>query len=439
MKEERQLTLRLTVRAYESLLQVTTGFVEKSALAFGLAQKEALALTLATEEIFLYLCHVTASGTDVDIRVQAGSYCVKATFEFACAAFPMRAFNITAAPSFENDAPIYETGLLLAFRLVDRFHLDQVGNRLALTLIKHKSYSEATGQDAPAAIPLSRFVVRRPDTEEIKTAIHMIQYNCRDAIIPPVGRFPGLIADMLTAGDVDAAVAVDASGHMGGIVLWSPEINQVADCFGPYIFHRESDAEMPRLLMDRCLEAMARTNVAGLINRYPGTGLPYGYFEPLGSLMYCKADRTPYNVEVSYRHLGEDKGMNVWAHPDLVPFLESQYKKFVLPREIQWSLKQGETTSPSSVLFTLTDRSRRWAVLRPIVHGEDDEAVLGDHVRLLEKEGLPVIFFEMDLKESWQAHFTPALLKNGFEPRIVVPYGGRGDLLIFQHKMPGMV
>jgi hypothetical protein len=52
---------------------------------------------------------------------------------------------------------------------------------------------------------------------------------------------------------------------------------------------------------------------------------------------------------------------------------------------------------------------------------------------------LPVIFFEMDLKESWQSHFTPALLKNGFEPKIVVPYGGRGDLLIFQHRMAGMV
>jgi hypothetical protein len=51
------------------------------------------------------------------------------------------------------------------------------------------------------------------------------------------------------------------------------------------------------------------------------------------------------------------------------------------------------------------------------------------------KEGITNILFEMDLGKSWQCHFTQPLLETGFEPRLVLPYAGRGDLIVFQHKV----
>jgi len=431
------LTVQLTLKAYKALLPVATGFVEKSALALGLDQKEALALTVATEEVFLYLCDISAPGTRVDIQCRSAGYCVQAGFHFEAAGFQMKAFNLTAVPSFEDDRAIRETGLLIASRLVDRFNLKHVGKRLFLTLIKDKAYPETSGLDLPAPVPIRRFSIRRPDGEEIKIAVRMIRQYCRDAIAPPSAGFPGKMADMFAIGEVDAALATDTAGRIGAVLFWTRDASDVLESFGPYVFHPESDPEMAVALLDRCMEEIARSGAVGLINRYPGTGLPPEYFESLGSLTLCRGDGTCTNVEASYRHLGEDKGMTVWAHADLIPFLEAQYQKLILPREIRQVTAEGEKRALFSVLSVEMDRFRHWTILRPLDYGEDHNKVLEDHVRMLEKEGFRAIFFEMDLKHAWQAHFTPGLLRNGFDPRLVLPHGGRGDLVVFQHRVDG--
>jgi len=434
---EPRSTVQLTLKAYEALLPVATGFVEKSALAFGLGQKEALALTVATEEVFLYLCDISAPGTEVDIRCRSAGYCVETGFLFEAAGFQMKAFNLTAIPSFEDETAVRETGLLIASRLVDRFKVEHVGNRLGLTLIKDKVYPEPSSQDVPVCIPIPRFHVRRPEEEELKAAVRMILHYCGDRFNPPSFAFPGRVTDAFAVGELDAVLALDTSGHVGGALFWSRNGSQVVECFGPYVFHPESAPEMAPFLLDRCMEEIARSGAVGLINRYPGTGLPPGYFESLGSLTFCRGDGTCVDLEASYRHLGEDRGVAVRAHPDMVPFLKAQYERFTLPREIRRVTAEGEGRSPFSVLSAEVDRFRHRATLRPLVYGEDAATTLGDHVRLLEKEGFRAIFFEMDLKDAWQAHFTPGLLKNGFEPRLVLPYGGRGDLVVFQHRVDG--
>jgi len=432
---EPRLTVRMVLKAYEALLPVATGFVEKSALAFGLGQEEALALTLATEEIFAYLCHISAPGTEVEIRCRSAGYCVDTELIFDAAGFQMRAFNLTAIPSVADEAPVPDTGLLIASRLVDRFNLKHVGKRLVLTLIKDKAYPETCGLDMPAAVPVSHFSIRRPEGEEVKTVYRMITRYCRDTMAPPSADFPGKVADIFLSGEIDAAMALDGAGHMGGVLFWTRNALRVVECFGPYVLHPESDPGMAIALLDRCMEEIARSGAVGLINRYPGTGLPPGYFESLGALTFCTGDGVCLDVEASYRHLGEDKGISVWAHPDLVPFLETQYERFTLAREIRRVTTEGEESAPFSVLSAEVDRFRHWTILRPLDYGEDYERVLEDHVRMLTKEGFRAIFFEMDLRHAWQAHFTPGLLKNGFEPRIVLPYEGKGDLVVFQHRM----
>jgi hypothetical protein len=68
--------------------------------------------------------------------------------------------------------------------------------------------------------------------------------------------------------------------------------------------------------------------------------------------------------------------------------------------------------------------------------GNDSEKVLEAYVETLQKEEILNIFFQMDLGRPWHCHFTPALLGCGFKPRLLLPYAGKGDLVIFQHE-PG--
>ncbi|MEW5725974.1 MAG: hypothetical protein AB1896_22895, partial [Thermodesulfobacteriota bacterium] len=85
-----------------------------------------------------------------------------------------------------------------------------------------------------------------------------------------------------------------------------------------------------------------------------------------------------------------------------------------------------------SVLSTELDRPQGLATLRPLVFGRDAADNLAAHLDLFHQEGLAGVFFEMDLDRAWQAGFTPALLGLGFTPRLVIPYAGRGDLVVFQ-------
>ena len=128
----------------------------------------------------------------------------------------------------------------------------------------------------------------------------------------------------------------------------------------------------------------------------------------------------------------EDTGCVVWGHPDLSGFLQREYRRLVFPREIKPVYSDGETVEPFSVLSSEMDRGLGRATIRPLWPGADSDENLAGHVDLFRREALNAIFFEMDLGLSWQAEFTPGLLKLGFIPRMILPYAGTGDFVIFE-------
>ena len=72
----------LSLQADLIFLPVATSFVEKAAVAFGLAEPDALSLTLATEEIFAYLSGVAAPRKEVVMKCRSGGYYVDQEFLF---------------------------------------------------------------------------------------------------------------------------------------------------------------------------------------------------------------------------------------------------------------------------------------------------------------------------------------------------------------------
>lgn len=425
--------LTLSLRPDPEFLPLATTFVEQAALVFGLGREEALSLTVATEEIFTYLCEGMSSDEPLVMTCSSGGYYVTEEFRFAARHFDMRAFNLTARASFDDDAAAPETGLLIASRMVDRFRFAGNGAGLTLTLVKEKAYPQAADVQAPSAQPLKDYSVRAPQPEELKLFVLLVNAHYPPELAPASFAFPGKIVDMVACGEFVPEIAVDEAGRIGGGIVRHWDGMRLVEFFGPYVFNQPAGSPMARDLVDACINAIARTSAVGLITRYPTPELPEEYFERLGSLMLLRTDGVR-EFTAFYRHLQEDAGATVWAHPSIEAFLKAEYRRLAFAREILPVRDDGELSSPFSVLSAEFDRGGQRVTLRPIWWGGDAADLVAAHVDVLTREHVGGLLFEMDLGKPWQCHFAPALLKCGFVPRLVLPYAGRGDLVVFQHS-----
>jgi len=433
----------LNIQADMLFIKVATSFVENSAIAFGMGHSEALGLTLATEEIFAYLCKFGTPRQDFEIRCMGGVYYVEVQFLFEAEDFNLRSFNLTATASVHDETSFAETGLLIASRMVDRFDFSPAdGKKHRLSLTKDKAYPSLAKIDVPEIRALTRFNFKIPETEEIKVFVQLVRRRYADQIMPPFFSFPGKVADMVASGEYQGTLACFENGQIAGGILWHMSQPTIAACYGPYVFGPDpvTRADMAAGLVDKCIERIARTEAVGLINRYPSRDLPEGYFEKLGTLRYRADARPTQELPVFYRELLEDSGTTVWCHPDLEAFLKEEFQRLFLARQILAVRSQGEATATYSVLSAEFEMPNRQVTLNPILSGADAEDNLARHVEVLQKEGLTSILFQIDLGKPWHSDFVPALWKNNFEPRVILPYAGNRDLVVFQLKtgdLPG--
>jgi hypothetical protein len=425
----------LSARADEGFLPLVKSFVENSALCFGLGRDEVLGLKLAAEEVFVHLCRVVMpGGGPLQIHCSGGGYYVRTVFSFQTDAFDMRGFNLTASVSVEEDADLCEMGLVIASRSVERFQLNrEKGGGLRLILIKEKSYPRDP-EDSPAVCrPLSEFSLREPRGEEIKFVTHLARSCYSGAFLPDFFLYPGKVADMVATDEYHAIAAFGPSGEIGGAVLWHEVGRSMVECFGPYLFGQPAHSSLPEALQEACIGAIARTDAVGLINTCPTPELPVTHFERLGTLtVRTDVDGAGTDVQAWFRLMREDAGSAVWVHLALLDFVQRQYRRLVLPREIRHARNSGEHVPKHSVLAAEFDRLQGRVTLRPMWPGMDARDNIAQHLRLLVQEGMLNIVFAMDLGQSWQAELAPVLLGLRFEPRCVLPYAGQGDVVLFQ-------
>ncbi len=442
MNKQPRRQARLHVRDDLAFLPTVQTFIENTTLTFGLGQTEALALTLAGEEIFNYLCTSVKPKTEIEINCYEGGYYAALNFTLPIHNFAMRAFNLTATINVDDEKSLDEMGLIIASRMVDYLEISQSDSgHLQLSLRKEKSYPKAPEHDRTPTPPLTeKFSIGTPDAEELKFFISNSRHYTTPDLLPQEFYYPGKIVDMVNAGDYRAAIVRDASGRIGGGIIWYWSSSKMVECYGPYILADDTTAIPPKLrqtmakaLLEHCLNAIAKSPATGLLNRYPSPDLPRHHFESLGTVLEHHNTTLPTEIPALFRQMQEDPGTIAWAHPDLEPFLHSEYQRLTLPREIRLTRDSGETTADFSVLASEFDRSRQKVTLRPLWAGNDMKKNIADHLTLFAAEELENIFFVMDLGRSWQAAFFPALSQNGFTPRLLLPYGGKGDLLVLQN------
>ncbi len=429
----RTAPLSLNVPLSHDCLHIVTGFAEESAKAFGLADSEALKLTLAAEEVFTHLCQSAKPDHAIGIEAVNGRYYGLLRFTFKAPDFDPRTFNLTARLSLEDEADLKEMGLLIASRAVDRFYLTGSPQReLELVLVKEKAYPEATGLETPGIKEIRNVEIRTPDPDSLKLFVRMAAAYYPDQFRLPSFRFPGKVVDMVASGECEAAIASGDRGEISAGVLWRWVGNRLVEFFGPYLFDR-GDSRMAQKVMDACLGGIAKTEAMGLMSRCATPELPKEYFESLGTIDLFDPDGRSQPWPIFYRQLREDLGCQVWSHPDLESFLRTEYGRLFFAREILLTKHEGEARPLHSVFSVQFDRNHSQATLRAIWDGEDTSNNLSQHVKILRAEGLPNIFFEIDLSKAWQAALAPVLLEKNFRPKILLPYAGEGDVIVFQH------
>jgi len=431
MDEFGKSDLQLHLDAHTPFLPIVTRFVETTASLFDLGKGDALKLVLATEEIFLHLCSTVCPGGPLVVSCRDGLYYTRVVFHFSAPTLHLKGLNIASAD--EGGCDLEEMGLMIASRSVDELHLSvEMGNRVRLAVTKHKAYPKVS-EEFPRPEAPQRTVSETADQEQVKRFSLMASLFCRQQDLPPFFDYPGRVADMVASGEYGCMIGLDQNRQIVGGVLFRQRSERIVQFFGPYVFHGGDIMATAEALLEDLLAKIARTKALGLLSL---SGLPKALehrFESLGSLSSRIGELPSVRKPFFFRHLHEDPGGEVWSTEALKAWLCAQYDRLVLAREIRTVRDMGERRSGASLFAAEISREKAEACLRPLLPGDDLAANVKAHVRYLSKDGLLTLLFEIDLGLPWHAELTEVLLAEGFQPKILLPFAGRSDLVIFQH------
>lgn len=427
MNAVNKVELNLPLRP--ELIPLVMSSAEQTAFGYGLAAKEGMALALAVEEFYTFLTKQAEAEENLNLTYHYGGYYLEAIFRFASRELPVKAWNITAAVNVEEDGSWEEMGLLLAARAVDALQVTRETEQLAVRFIKEKAYPEKSRGELGNFSGAETFQVVSEGAELVKQFASRVsaKYGTQ---APEWFGFPGKVADMLASGEYGVVMAVDAKGNVGAGMLWRKDLRLV-EAYGPYQF--TDQVELAREVLEACLNKLARTKSLGVIIPDPTPDLPSDYFESLG-VTNSETRGATFQRKFLYRQLEEDCGSVSYVHPRLTPFLNAAYDRLVLPRQIQQVEYQGEKLSIHSAFAVEIDRVKLRVELRPLWVGADAAVNLAEQVRVLEREGYSDLYFRLDTGEPETAMLGVTLLDVGFKPQLLIPWGGRGDIILCRYE-----
>lgn len=432
-------SITLSVPANPAWVPVLQSAAENAAQVFGLIREKGLRLAMGLEEVLLYLARVLPNAP-VTITLTQEPAAVSAAFSLAADALDLSALNLVAETGSSQPTPdedVHALSLVLASRMSDGLHVFRAGSRIHLTLRQDHVFKRIRA--APDEMPLPRASVRVESTTDFHRIAHgcarlLGRFHARD--LPPWIAFPGRIAARSAAGELQVCTALDDADQVRGILFWEHMSEKSVTFSGPWML----DACDHGPLLKHMLLALARTRVSCLFSNPDGTpsGLDLAMhgFELLATVTRTEEDGEQ-NIPVWFRHLREDEGLQVWAHPGCIPFLEETYQRVFLPRTIQPATaaerRPQEQIRDRSLFAATMNREVGEIVLQPLLDGADNAENIARHLRVLSGEGYRRILFRIDLAEGWQAALCGELLNQGCRPSLVLPLAGRSDVLLMEY------
>lgn len=412
--------------------RVLTTAAEAVAKTAGLATRENMRLQLAVEEFFTYLALVADPESFMTVRLEAARHQARAIFEVAAQGLALGGLNIHSTACLDQeDEPARMLGLHLVTRMADRFHIAREGDRFTLTVEMDKTYPPSPKVEPSAALCAPYEAALRDDPA---LCAHAAALACgayppwlRPASFATADKF----ADMMADGVVSALVATDKAGNPAGLICWRATSPKALDFSGPFVFGPDK-ALVAVELSDKFLESVAREGREIVFSLRPTPDAPRGYFETLGRMAVSQAGVWEEQPAV-FRHLREDMGAMVWAHPCMTPFLNEFYDRLALSREIVSAVRVDERIEGQSLITVSADPGRGLAVLKPLLDGADMAENLAKSVAALRDKGVQDIRVHLDLAFSWQGALGEMLRETGFHLKIVLPQAERSDLAVYQH------
>lgn len=401
----------------------------------GFDRRESYRFQLTVEEFVLCLVGFLQADARLGIVLTGKRHLLRAVFAFRAANLSLGGLNSTACVAVHTDGePPRDPGFLLAAKAADRFHLEHPGSdRFRMVAEVDRRYPTLTPVQPPENPQPPFRLAPHPDAARLSQAAALAAGAYPAWQCPGSFRTPEHFADLVAAGEVACALALDAAGRTVGLLTWSPCSEQALSFSGPFLFApAQTRGDVARLLLDGFLEAVARERYAIVLGFRATDDLLPGYFEPLGFLQAC-AGAVCEQQPVIFRHLREDAGMAVWCSPKIEDFLRQAYVRLAMPRDL---LPVEEPASPArreSLLGATLDRHRDLAELRPFLDGQDMAANLAAHVAAIREKGIHRILYYMDLSRPWEAALAGDLMRSGFVPKLVLPHGGQGDMVVWQH------
>jgi len=412
-----------------------TAAAEALAARCGFGRRESLRFQLTAEEFFCCLTETADAGQTIHVTLTGKKHLLRAAFVFEAASLSLGALNVVAAaPACAANGPVGDLGLLLAGKAADRFHIELEGERrFCLEAEVDKAYPPASPAKAPAGLraPFTARPGNDPGQLAYAAALAAAAYPAWHC--PGSFQTPGKFADMIEDGQVRCVVACDAAGQPAGLLSWTPCSDQGLYFSGPFVFARGEDgAAVARVLAEAFLSLVGREKYEIVLSLRATPDAPDGYFESLGELKLCRDDACQPQ-QVLFRHLREDAGLAVWRHPALDAFLLDAYDRLAMFRNFLNAPSPTSRPRRESLLGATLDRKRDLGELRTLLDGEDLVDNLRRHVAALRERGLGNIFYYMDLSQEWEAALAEDLAAAGFTPSVVLPHGGRGDMVVWQH------
>ncbi|WP_374448810.1 hypothetical protein [Stella sp.] len=395
--------------------------VEEAALAAGLGAAAAARLGQAVEEVYVFVA-LRAPGSSFGIEVRDRHWRVEARLRCRLPTEALHWFNVTQPIDVADAAALDALGLLLASRLVDRLAvaLDADGS-VVLTLEQVRSYPmPAESAVAPAPVPGGRLAPGPADGPAMAGLAALFRRRFGIAVPRPFVA-DGLACDMAAAGDLSALVQRDGSGAIRGGIAWHLRSDRLAELFGPVT--ADDDPEAAAALVEGVLTALDGTGVTMVFAEERGPGFPVAEFDCLGRL-----GARPLH----FRVVAEDGGALSWVDSVSRPFLSVFYEALALDRGMRDAPPAADSRPAQALLAAEIDRVASRVTLRPLVDGADLPDLVARHVDRFADEGLDDFRFETDHGVPWQGRIGPDLMQAGFFPRVVLPRGGVGDVVVWE-------
>ena len=418
-----------TERAFDAdpaLAATVQAAVEGAALEFRLDASGAARLGQAVEEVFVHVAQ-QAPGSVFGLQVRDRRHAVEARLRCRLPSEELHWFNITQPIDIEDPASLEALGLLLASRLVDRLSvaLDSVAldpdGGVLLVLEQTRQYPAPTGIPEPAPDTAVAALPPEPATAEGIAALARL-FRRRLGIASPWNfQADGLAVDLAASGDLSALVARDAAGHVLGGVAWTARSPKLIEVLGPVTVRDDPAAAAP--LVEGLVRALAGTGAAMLFSEERGPGFPSDEFDSLGQLG---------TRPLHYRTLREAPAGVSWADAAVRPFLEVFYEALALDRDIRDTVPDPAPRRRNGLLAAETDRLASRVTLRPLIDGADLPTLVAAHVDRFADEGFDDFRFETDHGVPWQGRLGEGLMRAGFAPRVVLPFAGQGDVVVWE-------